>query len=77
MVQIQFSLMKKIKIGRPEQSLTPQPLRLITSHFRLTPFMPQSGRHVCITPGSGNQRRIQNPVKYLNSFWFTNIKLRL
>ena len=28
---------KKIKIGRAEHSLTPTPLRLITSHFCLTP----------------------------------------
>ena len=44
---------KKIKIGRPEHSLTPHPLRPITSHFCLTPHPsspPQSGRHMCITP---------------------------
>ena len=34
--QIQFSLIKKIKIGRPEHSLTPHPLRPIASHFFLT-----------------------------------------
>ena len=28
---------KKIKIGRPEQSLTPHPLRPITPHFCLIP----------------------------------------
>ena len=40
MAQIQFSLIKEIKIGRPEHSLTPHPLRsiTITSHFCLTPF---------------------------------------
>ena len=31
---------KKIKIGRPEHSLNPQPLRPITSHFCLTPPPP-------------------------------------
>ena len=40
MAQIQFSLIKEIKIGRPEHSLTPHLLRSITttSHFCLTPF---------------------------------------
>ena len=37
MVQIQFSLIKKIKIGRPEHLLTPHPLRPITFHFYFTP----------------------------------------
>ena len=41
---------KKIKIERPEHSLTLHPLRPITSHFYLTPTTPQSGRHMCITP---------------------------
>ena len=42
---------KKIKIGRPEHSLTPHPLRPIRSHFCLTPPPPpHSGRHLCITP---------------------------
>ena len=31
---------KKIKIGRPEHSLTPHPIRPITSHFCLTPPPP-------------------------------------
>ena len=53
MAQIQFSLIKKIKIGHPEHSLTPTPLRPITSHFCVTPPpTPQSGRHMCITPKS-------------------------
>ena len=54
MAQIQFSLIRKIKIGRPEHSLTPQ---LPTSHnisfFVLTLYplpTPQNGRHMCITP---------------------------
>ena len=53
MAQIQLSLITKIKIGRPEHLLTPTPLRPITSHFCLTPPrlpIPQSGRHMCITP---------------------------
>ena len=33
MVQIQFSLIKKIKAGRPEHSLSPHPLSPITSYF--------------------------------------------
>ena len=36
MAQIQFSLLKKIKTGRPEHLLTPLFLRPITSHFCLT-----------------------------------------
>ena len=37
----QFSLLKKnIKVGRPEHSLTPYPLRPITSHVCLTPLSP-------------------------------------
>ena len=31
---------KKVKIGHPENSLTPHPLRPITSHFCLTPLPP-------------------------------------
>ena len=53
MAQIQFSLVKKIKIRLPEHSLTPHPLCPITSNFCLTPTPhqpPQSGRHICITP---------------------------
>ena len=32
--------------------LPPHPLHPITSHFYLTPlpYLPQSGRHICITP---------------------------
>ena len=41
---------KKIKIGRPEHSLTPHLVRLITSHFCLIPHPPESGRHMCIMP---------------------------
>ena len=44
--QIQFSSIKKVNIGRPEHSLTPQPLSSITYHFCLY----QSGRHTSITP---------------------------
>ena len=45
MAQIQFSLIKKtIKIGRPENSLTPVP------HTSDNISFPQSGRHMCITP---------------------------
>ena len=44
---------KKIKIRYPEHSLAPHPPRPITSHFALPlPILhlPQSGRHMCITP---------------------------
>ena len=54
MVQIQFSLIKKIKAGRPEHSLSTHPLSPITSYFchtsQLPPTSPQSGCHVCMTP---------------------------
>ena len=36
MAEIQFSLIKKVTIGRPEHLLTSHPLRRITSHFCLT-----------------------------------------
>ena len=60
-VQIQFSLIKKIKTGRPKHSLTPHPLRSITSHFALappSPPVPQSGRHMCITPNFNQYRKV-------------------
>ena len=50
---------KKIKIGRPEHSLNPQPLRPITSHFCLTPPPPaQSERHTCINPNDNDDESI-------------------
>ena len=55
MAQIPFSLIKKIKTGRAEHSLTP-PLRPITSDFCLTPHPLQSGRHMCITTYQGVQK---------------------
>ena len=45
-----FSLIKKIKIGRPEHSLTPHPPTSDNISFLLTlhPLpTPQSGRQVC------------------------------
>ena len=51
MAQIQFSLIKKMKIRRPEHLLYPTNLRPISSNFCLTlPQPPKSGRHMCITP---------------------------
>ena len=52
MAQIQFSLIKKIKIGRPEHSLTPHPPTSDNISFLPSPPppSPQSGRHMCITP---------------------------
>ena len=43
---------KKIKIGRPEHSLTPHPLRPITSHFCLTlpPPPPLKVDAICVSP---------------------------
>ena len=42
----------KKKIGRPEHSLPPTPIRPITSHLCLTLYRPQSGLHMCIIPES-------------------------
>ena len=50
MVQIHFSLVKKINVGRPEHLQSPHPLHLITFHFCITSHPPQSGCHMCITP---------------------------
>ena len=50
MVEIQYSLIKKIKIGRPEHSLTPYPLRPITSHFPPTPSTPFKVDVICVSP---------------------------
>ena len=47
MPQIQFPLIRKIKIGRPEHPLTPTPLRPITSHFSL---IPPSKWMSCVSP---------------------------
>ena len=42
---------KKIKIGRPEHSLTPQPPTSDNISFLPYPPSPcQSGHHMCITP---------------------------
>ena len=55
MVQVQFFLLKKtkVKIGRPEHSLTHHPLLPLTSQFWLS-LQPrpsfQSGRHMRNTP---------------------------
>ena len=40
MAQIQFPVIKKMKIGLPEHSLTSPPLRPITSHFTSPPPPP-------------------------------------
>ena len=48
MAQIQFSLIKKVKTGRPEHSLPPTSLRPVVSHFCIIPPVPpQSGRKMC------------------------------
>ena len=41
-------LNKKTNIERPEQSLSPHPLRSITSHFCLTPHPTQKGRYMLL-----------------------------
>ena len=48
--QTKFSLIKKLKIGRPEHSLTPTPLRPITSHFCLNPPPPLKVDVICVSP---------------------------
>ena len=51
MAQIQFPLIKKIKIRRPEHSLIPNPTKSDILIFALPPLPPlQSGRHMCIAP---------------------------
>ena len=52
MTQIQFSLIKRIKIGRPEHSLPSPPTFANISFWPYrspTPYPLQSGRHMCIT----------------------------
>ena len=51
MVQIQFSLIKQIAIGPPEHLQLP-PLRLITSHFYITPPQPKVDV-ICVSPLRG------------------------
>ena len=46
MAKIQFSLIKKIKIGSPEHSLPPHPQRPITFDFWLSPHPPQSEKRL-------------------------------
>ena len=50
MAQIQFSLIKKKKIGRPEHSLPPPPPTFDSISFLPYPHPLQSGHHMCITP---------------------------
>ena len=53
MAQVQFSLIKKIKIERPEHSLNPpfHPLRPVTSHFCLIPQpLPLKVDAICVSP---------------------------
>ena len=52
MVQIQFSLIKQIAIGPPEHLQLPPPLRLITSHFYITPPHPKVDV-ICVSPLRG------------------------
>ena len=64
MAKIQFSLIKK-KIGRPEHSLTPHPLRSITSHFCLT--HPLKVKVICVSPFSRTTKNLQSIIsKYIN-----------
>ena len=41
---------KKKKIGRPEQLLTPTPLRQVTSHLCLRPPPPLKVDVICVSP---------------------------
>ena len=50
MAQTQFSLINKIKIGRPEHSLTPYPLYPIASHFCLNAPPPLKVDVICVSP---------------------------
>ena len=63
MMQISFSLIKKLKIGRPDHSLTPHRLRPITSYFCLTPPhfpSPLKVDVICVSPLNGLASSISN-----------------
>ena len=65
MAQIQFSLIKKIQIGRPEHSLPlPPPTPYIRWNliFALTPTPAKSRRHMCIIPNK--DKELEKLVRY-------------
>ena len=66
MAQTQFSVIKKIKIGSPEDLLPPTLLRSTTSNFCLapTPHLPQNGRHMCITSYKSKSNHLDNCCYY-------------
>ena len=78
MAQIQFSLIKKIKIGRREHSLTPSPapLRSITYHFCLNPHLPTPLKvdAICVLLLYKFQKYLGNSIKFISrnkefKFW--------
>ena len=76
MPQIQFSLIKKIKIRRPEHSLNPHPLRPITSHFCLSPTpiaIPLKVEVICVSP----LIYIQSSYSCLGRLYLSEISLLL
>ena len=56
MVQIQFSLIEKIKIGRPEHSLTPQPPP--SGNISILPYLPPKVDVICVSPNGGDHHQI-------------------
>ena len=56
MAQTQFSLIIKLKIGCPEQSLTPHPSTSDISF--LSYLLPESGCHICILISFANAEEI-------------------
>ena len=66
-----FSLIRKLKTGRPEYSLTPQPLRPITSHFCLTFAIANPGQPLlrCITVSLDSPHNLHTGDTSWPSIW--------
>ena len=78
--QIQFSWIKKIKVGLPDHSLTPHPLRPITSYFCITLF-PTSLKVdvVCVSPhfSRGYILIVKNCYKVEYSVYYFQVKTKI
>ena len=71
MMQIQFSLIKKIKVGLPEHSLISHLLRPITSHFCLTP-QPLKMDVIYVPPLTAAIKKVFKQYFDLNDNFFSN-----
>ena len=61
---------KKIKIGRLKHSLTPHPLRPITSHFYLTlPPLPLEVDVICVSPLYVQKEKISTLKIFMSSLF--------